>query len=127
MTIATRPRCRHCGGNLFYEDEDGQAHCLLCDRPYYSWADYGRIGGLQTVLRHGREHMAEIGRRGGRPRLRQLPVPEAQLDKKEERLPNRLSELKELYKQKRGEFSCNWLSPGRSKSEFAHNQSKPSQ
>lgn len=29
----------------------------------------GRLGGLQTVLRHGREHMREIGIKGGRPKL----------------------------------------------------------
>ena len=27
----------------------------------------GRIGGIQTSLRHGREHMQQIARRGGRP------------------------------------------------------------
>lgn len=63
-----------------------------------NYRDYGRIGGLQTVLRHGREHMAEIGRRGGRPRLRRLPAPEAQIQIREGWLPNRLSELKELWK-----------------------------
>jgi hypothetical protein len=31
-------------------------------------ADAGRLGGLQTYLRHGREHMAAMGRQGGRPR-----------------------------------------------------------
>ena len=107
MTIATRPKCLHCGANFFYEDEDGQAHCLLCDRPYFSWSEYGRKGGLRTVELYGREHFVELGKRGGRPRLRQLPVPKAQIQIREERLPNRLSELKELWKEKRGELRCN--------------------
>lgn len=29
----------------------------------------GRLGGLQTYLRYGEEHMREIGRRGGQARL----------------------------------------------------------
>lgn len=78
-------------------------------------ADYGRIGGLQTALRHGRGYMAEIGRRGGLAgklptitQLRQQLAPEAQSQiKGGNRLPNQLKELKELYKQKRGEFGCN--------------------
>jgi len=98
MTIATRPKCRHCGGNLFYEDEDGQAYCLLCDRPYYSWSEYGRQGGLRTVELYGREHFVELGKRGGRPRLRQLSAPKAQYQDKGGRLPNSLKGLKELYK-----------------------------
>ena len=31
-------------------------------------SDAGRIGGLQTILRHGREHLVAAGRLGGRPR-----------------------------------------------------------
>lgn len=94
--ICSRPGC---GGNIVIDD-DGREYCLLCSRPdeVNKRQDASRIGGLQTFLRHGREHMAEIGQRGGRPRLRQLPVLEAQFQIKGGRLPNRLSELKELYK-----------------------------
>ncbi|MBA7582042.1 hypothetical protein ES708_23962 [subsurface metagenome] len=76
--------------------------------------DYGRLGGIQTYLRHGREYMAEIGRRGGLARrlptiaeLRQQQALEAIVQiEGGHRLPNRLGELKELYKQKREEFGC---------------------
>lgn len=92
VTVATRSRCR----------------------PYKTWADYGRIGGLQTTLRHGRDYMAELGRRGGLAgrlptlsELRQQTAPKAQIQIREGRLSNRLSELKELWKEKRGEFGCN--------------------
>ena len=105
MAVAIRGICNHCGGSLIIEDDDGHPYCFLCGRPYHNWADYGRIGGLQTVVRHGREHMAEIGRRGGRPRLRQLPVPEVQSQLKGgNRLPNRLSELKGLWRERREEL-----------------------
>lgn len=67
-------------------------------RPVCNYRDYGRIGGLQTLMRYGKEHFSEIGRRGGRPRLRQQQVPQAQIQIREGRLPNRLSELKELWK-----------------------------
>lgn len=102
--VATKLTCGHCDSNFIIENEDGRPYCLLCGRPYKSYRDYGRIGGLQTLMRYGREHMAEIGRRGGRPRLRQLPTPEAQTQLKGGWLPNRLSELKELWKQRRGEL-----------------------
>ena len=73
-----------------------------------NYRDYGRIGGLQTVLRHGREHMSKIGKCGGRPRLRRLPAPKAKSNQNGgDRLPNRLGELKELWKEKWGELSCN--------------------
>lgn len=65
---------------------------------HHNWQDYGRIGGLQTVLRHGRQHMSEIGKKGGRPKLRRQQAPEAQIQIREGWLPNRLSELKELFK-----------------------------
>ena len=115
VTVATGSRCRHCRGTLFFTDDDGQVYCAVCYRPYKTWADYGRIGGLQTVLRHGREWLREIGRRGGLARrlptiseVRQQTAPEVQYQLKGGiRLPNRLSELKELWKEKRGEFSCN--------------------
>ncbi|MBA7683829.1 hypothetical protein ES703_92214 [subsurface metagenome] len=103
----TMIRCNRCGGNIV--NEDGQRYCLLCNRPYRpDWRGYGRIGGLQTYLRYGREYMSEVGKRGGRPRLRQLSAPEAQSKQNGgSRLPNRLSELKELWERKRGEFCCN--------------------
>ncbi|MBA7627683.1 hypothetical protein ES703_35150 [subsurface metagenome] len=75
-------------------------------RPYHDFRDYGRIGGLQTALRHGSDYMAVIGRRGGLARrlptlseLRQQSVHEVQYHLKGgNRLPNRLSELKGLWK-----------------------------
>lgn len=99
--ITTKGHCRHCGGTLILTDEDGRRYCLLCGRPYRDWQNYGRIGGLQTFLRHGSSHMAAIGKKGGkmggRPRLRLL-APEAQSNRNGgNRLPNRLSKLKELY------------------------------
>ncbi len=107
MAIATREICKRCGSSLIIADADGKPYCLLCRRPYHDYRHYGRMGGLQTLMRHGREHMAEIGKHGGRPKLRQLPAPEAQIQIRRERLPNRLSELKGLYaaKIKQGEAS----------------------
>lgn len=102
--IETKGRCGHCDSNLIVEDEDGK-YCLLCRRPYDDHSYYGRIGGLQTFKSHGSSHMAEIGKRGGRPRLRQPPAPKAQSNRNGgSQLPNRLDELKELYavKYKRG-------------------------
>lgn len=98
MTTATRERCRHCGGTIILSDEDGRDYCLMCRRPYHDFHAFGRMGGLQTYMRHGREHMVEIGRRGGRPRLRQLPVPIAQIQFRGGGLPNSLKGLKELYR-----------------------------
>ena len=82
-------------------------------RPNYR--DFGRIGGLQTYLSHGRDYMREIGRRGGLARrlptiaeLRQQTAPEAE-NKVREGLaaqPNNLKALKELWKERRGEFGC---------------------
>lgn len=75
---------------------------MLCGRN--PWQDYGRLGGLQTFMRYGRDHMAEIGQLGGRPRsnsiadLRQQPASEAQIQIKEVKLPNQLSELKKRWK-----------------------------
>lgn len=118
MAVAIRGSCRHCGGTLILPDEDGRLYCLLCRRPYADHRDYGRIGGIQTFLRYGREHMSKIGKRGGRPRLRQLPAPQGQDNSKGGRLPNSLKGLKELYaaKYKRGkqEYLAQTASPGRS-------------
>jgi hypothetical protein len=74
----------------------------------------GMLGGLQTVLRHGREHMKEIALRGGRPR--QQPALEAENKNKGERLPilasKSIKELKELWKL-RGELCAANSSPQR--------------
>lgn len=45
----------------------------------------GRIGGIQTFLRHGREHYVKAGRRGGRPRLPTLAELEAQQNERGEK------------------------------------------
>lgn len=112
--ISTKQRCRHCGGTIILRDEDGGYYCLLCCRPYTDWQEYGALGGQATLVKYGRGHMVEIGRRGGlvgrlptMAEVRQQQAPRAQIQIREGRLPNRLSELKELYKQKRGESSCN--------------------
>ena len=66
--------------------------------------DAGRIGGLQTYLRHGKEHMSGMGEKGGRPRvrtlneLRQQTAPQAQIKIREEKVPSRLSELRKVYR-----------------------------
>lgn len=71
-----------------------------------TWADYGRIGGLQCVVRHGRDYMAEIGQRGGLARrlptlseLRQQSAPKTENKLREGMAaqPNNLRVLKELY------------------------------
>jgi len=53
----------------------------------------GRLGGMATLRRHGRDHMQRIGRMGGRPRS--LPVP---IKEKEGELPNDLFSLKALWR-----------------------------
>jgi general stress protein YciG len=83
--------CQHCGGNLILKDQDGSPYCLLCGRPYRDYQEQGRIGGLQTFVKYGKEYMAEIGRRGG-SRVNQQPAQPAEL-------PRGLGELKKLYKQ----------------------------
>lgn len=105
-TVATKPRCRHCGSSFILLDEDGKPYCLLCRRPYQDFRDYGRMGGLRTVELYGREWMSELGRRGGRPHqktlaeLRQQAVPKAQIQVREGMAaqPNNLRVLKELYR-----------------------------
>lgn len=66
----------------------------------------GIIGGLQTFLRHGPEHMRTIGRLGGRPKsptLEDLIRRTASSElKKEVVLPNGLSALRRLYAERRG-------------------------
>jgi len=99
MTTATRSRCRHCGSHLIIPDGEGGSFCLLCGRPYTDWQKYGALGGQATLARYGREHMVELGKRGGRPSLRQLPTFE--INKEESRHAvlniNSLKELKRLY------------------------------
>ena len=96
--------CRHCSSHNIFPDDKGEPYCGSCGRRQLTHADHGRIGGLQTYLRYGREHFVALGKKGGRPRLRQLPAPIVQ-SKVGGKLPNRLSELKELYKlrNKKGE------------------------
>jgi len=81
-------------------------------------ADAGRLGGLQTYLRHGRSEMARRGRMGGRPRAKTyselFPAPAANNEEKEAgiistlNLDLSLKELRELWKIKREEG----LAPG---------------
>ena len=105
VEVRTRTKCRHCGSSLIMPDSDGRRYCLLCCRPYTDWQGYGALGGQATLARYGREHFVSLGRRGGRPRLRQLPVPEVQSQLKGgNRLPNRLSELKGLWRERREEL-----------------------
>lgn len=45
------------------------ARCPHCNQVYMPVPEAtARRSGLQVVERYGREHMAEIGRKGGRPR-----------------------------------------------------------
>lgn len=65
----------------------------------------GRMGGLQTYLRYGKEGMSAIGKLGGRPRLPSLsdlrqqlaPVVPRLNNTKGGKLPNSLKGLKELW------------------------------
>lgn len=71
----------------------------------------GRLGGLATFHKYGREGMVARGNRGGRPRSltleeRQRQASEAQNNEKEVmgipgRLPDNLKELKKLYLRQR--------------------------
>lgn len=68
---------------------------------------------------YGREYMAELGRRGGRPRLPTLDELRQQSASKAENkvkegvaaLPNNLKVLKKLWKQRRGELELQSNSP----------------
>ena len=105
MAVAIRPIYNHCGSTLIIENEDGKPYCLLCGRQYHTWQDYGALGGQATLARYGREHFSELGKKGGRPRLRHLPAPEAKSKQNGgKRLPNRLGELKELWRERREEL-----------------------
>lgn len=72
----------------------------------------GRLGGLQTFLRYGPEHMSNLGKTGGRPRTPDLSqcqqLQTLNNNKKGGKLPqgNSLKALKELWQlrlQSRGE------------------------
>lgn len=56
-----------------------------------------RLGGLQTRLRYGKEHMKETGRLGGRPRAKVLSSLPASITKGG-MLPGDLRELKRLWR-----------------------------
>jgi len=72
-------------------------------------SDAGRIGGLQTYLKHGRAHMAAMGRLGGRPRLATLEeIRESQRTEEKENEDRRkdtarlsLKHLRELWRSSR--------------------------
>lgn len=105
MTTATKPMCQHCGASFIIKDDSDKPYCLMCGRPYTGWQDYGSLGGQATLARYGREWFREIGRRGGLAKrlptiaeLRQQQAPEVQSKRNGGRLPNRLKELKELWK-----------------------------
>jgi len=100
MVIAVSPRCRHCGSSLISPNQDGELHCLMCGRQYKDFSYYGSIGGRRTLAKYGRDYYSAIGARGGRPKLKQLPAPEVQSQEKGGRLPNRLDELKKLWRVK---------------------------
>ncbi len=72
-------------------------------------SDAGRIGGLQTLLRHGREHYSAAGKLGGRPKsltmaeIRQSQHLEEQNENRRLDTPHsRLKELKVLWANKTG-------------------------
>ena len=61
----------------------------------------GRMGGLQTSLRYGKEHMREIGKLGGRPKVMTRSLTALEIKSPENGnngLPNSLAELKRLIK-----------------------------
>ena len=99
VTTKTREICSNCGSIFILEDEDGKPYCFICGRRQLTHADHGRIGGLQTLLRHPPGYMKELGARGGRPKLRQLSVPKTENKVREGMAaqPNNLRVLKELY------------------------------
>lgn len=74
----------------------------------------GTIGGMQTLLRHGREHYAAAGRLGGRPRAITILETRQSLEGKENenrRMDTRRSSLKNLkelweIKSGRGGLHC---------------------
>ena len=99
VTTRAREICRHCGSHNIFPDDQGNPYCGSCGRRQLIHADHGRIGGLQTLLRHPPGYMKELGKRGGRPKLRQLSVPKTENKVREGMAaqPNNLRVLKELY------------------------------
>jgi len=99
--VKTLKTCPHCGGNLVPEYDDifgWEWKCLNCGRePHRDW---GRMGGLQTKLRHPPDYYSKIGKLGGRPRSKTLsglrPSPRAQ-SRKGVKLPNSYRGLRRLY------------------------------
>ena len=70
----------------------------------YKRQEAGRLGGIQSLMRHGREHFIRAGRLGGRPPApaRQRQQSAAEFTNLEGgRLPNDLRELRVLYELKR--------------------------
>jgi len=106
VTTRVREICRRCGSHNIFPDDEGKAYCGSCGRRQLTYADYGRIGGLQTVLRHPPSYMRELGAKGGRPRLRQLSVPLTKNKVREGMAvqPNNLKVLKELWRERREEL-----------------------
>lgn len=64
MVTAIIPTCRNCGSTFIIRDEDGP-YCGMCRRTYSLRKQVGRLGGLQTLKRYGRQYMREIARKGG--------------------------------------------------------------
>jgi general stress protein YciG len=61
----------------------------------------GRMGGVQTCLRYGKEHMKEIGRLGGRPKVMTKSLSALEIEgliSGNGGLPNSLAELRRLIK-----------------------------
>lgn len=106
LTTKTRQICSHCGSQNIFPDDEGKPYCGSCGRRQLTYADYGRIGGLQTVLRHPPGYMKQLGKRGGRPKTRVALAPEVKSKKGGNglrcHLPNSIRELRELVKNKYG-------------------------
>ena len=65
----------------------------------------GQKGGIATLTKYGHGWFKSLGHSGGRPRLQHLPAPEAKSKQNGgKRLPNRLGELKELWRERREEL-----------------------
>lgn len=107
VTTRTREICSNCGSHNIFPDDEGKPYCGSCGRRQLTYADYGRIGGLQTLLRHPPGYMRELGAKGGRPRTnnhRQILAPEVESKLKGgNRLPNSIRELRELVEIKYGQ------------------------
>ena len=109
VTTRARQICSNCGSHNIFPDDEGKPYCFMCGSRQLTYADYGRIGGLQTVLRHPPGYMKQLGKRGGRPKTKSVPAPEVKSKKGGNglrcHLPNSIRELKELVKIKYGGVS----------------------